>query len=55
MDPEVRYLFVRGKIQESDYTFANTYGPNKNQTGYLIEILGKLMEFKKKFSALVQG
>lgn len=47
VDPEGWFIFVRGKIRETEYTLANVYCPNQNRMVYLIEILGKLMECKK--------
>lgn len=47
VDPEGRYLFLKGRLCEMYCTLANIYCPNKNPTNYLKEVMGKLMDFKK--------
>lgn len=47
VDPEGRYLLLRGRFNEGEYTLANIYAPNKNPMKYLANILGKIMEFRK--------
>lgn len=47
VDRDGRFIFLKGILQGMECTLANIYCPNKNPTRYLIEILGKLMEFKK--------
>ena len=47
VDPEGRYLFLRGKIGDEDLTLVNIYSPNERQVDFLGKVLGKLMEFKK--------
>lgn len=46
-DPESRFLFLRGKLNGSDCSLANVYGPNKNSSKYLLGVLAKFEEFKK--------
>lgn len=47
VDPEGRYLALRGTLNEVDCTLANIYCPNKNPIKYLKAVMEKLMEFKK--------
>lgn len=47
VDPEGRYLFLRGRLNEEEYTLANIYAPNKNPMKYLANILGEIMEFMR--------
>lgn len=46
-DPEGCYLFLRGRINEVEYSLANLYCPNKNPIRYLKGVIEKFMEFKK--------
>lgn len=46
-DPEGRFLFLRGKINGSECSLANIYGPNKNTYRYAIGALAKFEEFKR--------
>lgn len=47
VDPEGRFLFIRGRLNEGEYTLANVYAPNKNPMKYFGYILEKLMESRK--------
>lgn len=47
VDPEGRYIFLRGRLYEREYTLANIYAPNKNSMKYLVNILEKIKEFRK--------
>lgn len=40
-DPEGRYLFLRGRINEVEYSLANIYCPNNNLIKYLIGVIKK--------------
>ncbi|CAH2324676.1 Hypothetical predicted protein [Pelobates cultripes] len=44
-DDEGRYLFLKGKIADHQYTFANIYAPNKQHYRFLKQTLCKLQEF----------
>lgn len=46
VDPEGRFLYLRGTLQVMKYTLANVYCPNKYPKKYFIGILNNLMEFK---------
>lgn len=46
-DPDGRFLFLRGTLLDTKYTFANVYCPSGNPKKYLIKILSDLMEFKQ--------
>ena len=46
VDPEGRYLFLKGKIEEMECTLVNIYAPNDRPTKYIVEILGKLRDFR---------
>lgn len=47
VDSEGRYLFLRGRLNEKEYTLANIYAPNKNPVDYVLKILEKLTAFRK--------
>lgn len=47
VDPEGRFIFLRGKLEYTEYTLANIYCPKKNPTSCLKYVLGKLMDYKK--------
>lgn len=47
VDPEGRYIFLKGQLQGIECTLANIYCPNKNAMKYLKNILDKLILFKK--------
>uniref|UniRef100_A0A8C5LKV7 Reverse transcriptase domain-containing protein n=1 Tax=Leptobrachium leishanense TaxID=445787 RepID=A0A8C5LKV7_9ANUR len=44
-DVEGRYIFVKGTILETQYTFASIYLPNRDQHKCLARILKKLVQF----------
>ena len=46
-DPEGRFLFLKVKLGEEDYTLANVYAPNVNSAKYISKILRKLKGFEK--------
>ena len=46
-DPEGRFLFLRGKLEEEEYTLVNIYAPNTSPMKYLQGILGKLKDFRR--------
>ncbi|CAI9618011.1 unnamed protein product, partial [Staurois parvus] len=46
MDPEGRFLFLRGKLQGIECTIANIYIHLKPET-FVREVLKRLMDFKK--------
>ncbi|CAI9617453.1 unnamed protein product, partial [Staurois parvus] len=46
IDPEGRFLFLKGRLQGIECTLANIYCPNKNPEMYMKGLLKKLMEFK---------
>uniref|UniRef100_A0A8C5LSB4 exodeoxyribonuclease III n=1 Tax=Leptobrachium leishanense TaxID=445787 RepID=A0A8C5LSB4_9ANUR len=45
IDPEGRYLFVKGTISDISYTFASVYLPNVNQHRCLTRIIKRLTSF----------
>lgn len=45
-DPEGRFLFLKGKLGDEEYTLANVYAPNKNPMKYLKGILAKLGDIR---------
>uniref|UniRef100_A0A8C5Q7A1 Reverse transcriptase domain-containing protein n=3 Tax=Leptobrachium leishanense TaxID=445787 RepID=A0A8C5Q7A1_9ANUR len=45
VDPEGRYLFLKGSISDTQYTFASIYLPNTNQHKCLARILKQLTSF----------
>ncbi|CAH2315625.1 Hypothetical predicted protein, partial [Pelobates cultripes] len=44
-DPNGRYIFLKGDIQDRRYTFATIYVPNNNQSHYIRKTLLKLSSF----------
>ncbi|CAH2315277.1 Hypothetical predicted protein [Pelobates cultripes] len=44
-NPQGRYLFLKGKIQNRKYTFATLYVPNQNQAQHIRMTLYKLSSF----------
>uniref|UniRef100_A0A8C5MTU0 Reverse transcriptase domain-containing protein n=1 Tax=Leptobrachium leishanense TaxID=445787 RepID=A0A8C5MTU0_9ANUR len=52
MDEGGRFLFVKGTILDSKYTFANVYLPNKKQHSCLKRILRKLELFEQGVTVL---
>lgn len=46
-DPEGQFLFLIGTIQDTKYTLANIYCPNKNPKKFLTEKLTELNDFKQ--------
>lgn len=42
-----RFIFLKGKIAEALYTFANVYAPNANQLAFLDITLEQLTEFRE--------
>lgn len=46
-DPEGRFLFLKGKLGDEEYTLVNIYAPNKNPMKYLKGILAKLGDFRQ--------
>ena len=46
VDPEGRYLLLRGKINEVDYSIANIYCPNKNSMRFLKGVIEMFMDFR---------
>ncbi|CAH2284019.1 Hypothetical predicted protein, partial [Pelobates cultripes] len=44
-DTDGRYLFVKGTISQTTYTFASVYAPNANQVKFLCKTLLKLAIF----------
>lgn len=53
MDPDGRYLFLRGKLNGAEYSLANIYGPNKNPIRYLTGAIVEFMECKKGRAIMV--
>lgn len=47
VDPEGRYLFLKGKLQRKRFTLASVYCPNSHPKKYLKGILNALMDFKQ--------
>lgn len=47
VDPEGRYIFLKGVLKGVQYTFANIYCPNKNPEDYLKKLVEDLMEFRE--------
>ena len=45
-DPEGRFLFLKGKIEEMVCTLVNIYAPNDRPLKYMVEVLGKLRDFR---------
>uniref|UniRef100_A0A8C5MTK2 exodeoxyribonuclease III n=1 Tax=Leptobrachium leishanense TaxID=445787 RepID=A0A8C5MTK2_9ANUR len=45
IDPEGRYLFIKGTISDTSYTFASVYLPNMNQHRCLARIIKRLTSF----------
>ena len=46
-DPEGRFLFLRGKLEEMECTLVNIYAPNDLPIKFLLGILGKLTDFRR--------
>lgn len=46
-DPEGRFLFLKGKLGDEEYTLANIYAPNKRPMKYPKSILAKLRDFRR--------
>lgn len=42
-----RYIFLKGSLEGWECTLANVYAPNKEASGFLVNTLEKLMDFKK--------
>lgn len=47
VDPQGRFLFVKGLLADQKITVANVYVPNVGQLEFLLTILEKLEEFKE--------
>ncbi|CAH2247517.1 Hypothetical predicted protein, partial [Pelobates cultripes] len=46
-DPEGRFLFLKGTIANTTYTFANLYAPNRGQYKFLAKTLRTLVGFQE--------
>lgn len=53
VDPEGRYLFLRGRINEVEYSIANIYGPNRYPTKFLLGVVERFMEFRTGWAIMV--
>lgn len=51
MDPEGRFLFVKGMLHGYCYTFASIYAPNTGMVNFLAKTL-KLLKFGERFLIL---
>ncbi|CAH2306048.1 Hypothetical predicted protein, partial [Pelobates cultripes] len=51
-DPEGRFLFLKGKITDTSYTFANVYAPNQGQYRFLARTLRTLKRFAERVVVL---
>lgn len=47
IDPEGRFLFIRGSLKGMECSLANIYCPNNNQARFLVGILAKFETFKR--------
>ncbi|CAH2306186.1 Hypothetical predicted protein [Pelobates cultripes] len=44
-DPQGRYLFLKGEVQNRKYTFTTLYVPNQNQAQHIRRTLSNLSSF----------
>lgn len=47
IDPEGRFLFVKGTLHSQCYTFASIYAPNKGTVNFLAKTLRMLEKFRE--------
>lgn len=52
IDPQSRYVLLKGSIAGKLYTFATIYAPNTNQLTFIDTPLELLVEFKEGFLVL---
>lgn len=45
-DPEGRFLFLKGRVGELQFTLATLYAPNEHQDSFIKRTIEKLMDYK---------